>query len=95
MVRLVVPVVMDRRPASLLKVGLGLKKRLKTFGNVLWLEKRFRPAWLGLDWDLNTSSEVDWRMDFRFPVGHVVSEVVVVVAGGWLAGRAGTSVDAP
>ena len=37
------------------------------------------------------SSEVDWRMDFRFPVGHVVSEVVGVVAGGWLAGRAGTS----
>ena len=30
-------------------------------------------------------------MDFRFPVGHVVLEVVGVVAGGWLAGRAGMS----
>ena len=39
-------------------------------------------TWLDwLDWDLYTSSEVD----FRFPVGHVVLEVVVVVAVGWLA----------
>ena len=37
------------------------------------------------------SSEVNWRMDFRFPVGHAVLEVVGVVAGGWLAGRAGMS----
>ena len=27
--------------------------------------------------------EVDWRTDFRFPVGHVVLEVVVVA--GWRA----------
>jgi len=35
------------------------------------------------------SSEVDWRTDFQFPVGHVVSEVVVVVGASGFGGGAG------
>ena len=68
----------------------GRPRGLETFGSGNSIASSWLVAGLfGLGFHM--SSEVDWRMDFRFPVGHVVLEVVGVVAGGWLAGRAGTS----